>query len=123
MSGIQSFPNRLIAAGQVVIQAGPVAQIVGCLGIVAGITRVDVGDYRVPLRAPGVSVNLPHPALAMVSVIGPGGARFVSWQWASPTSLAVFTSDAAGEPADQAFSFLILSTERLDPRPLPAPGT
>lgn len=114
---MQSWPPRLTHGGFVAV-AGAVATLVGSLGGVVSVTRNDVGEYTLTLRAPGVPGYAAHDtsAIPMVTAVN---AAFASCTCSlvSATSLLVFTWDAAGVAADSSFSFQISTTERAGGAP------
>ena len=108
--GLQGWPERIIGAGFVEVNAG-VATLQSSLGGVLSVTRVGVGIYEVTLRAPGARIVPANAAVFFFCSIA--GQTFFQGAWTSETVLGVNAFNAAGAAADSSFNFLILQTERL----------
>jgi hypothetical protein len=114
---MQSWPPRVTHGGYVAVGGG-VASLVGSLGGVVSVTRNDVGDYTIALRAPGVPGYAAHntSAIPQVTPVNNAFANVVC-TLASATELTVFAFDAAGVAADSSFAFSIVTTERAGGAP------
>lgn len=119
---VQSFINRLIAAGYAVAIKDEVT-LISSIGIVAAVSYVDVGHYQVDLREPGVTFDGPpgHEVIPSATVVNTAPA-YPTVVMVSSVRMDVFLWDSAGSPIDQPFTFQILLSERFGGRPLPAPG-
>lgn len=113
------WPNRIVASGYVSVQAGA-PSIVGSAGIVASVTDLGVGEYRINLRSPGVPYWAIKGGTAFATPISATFAN-ATCELASATQLIVRVFDAAGAALDASFVFAVMTVGTGVPAPAPPP--